>query len=586
MTQQVMRGRLIVFEGPDGVGKSTVSKSILNYLRERGEECELLTFPGKEPGTLGGLVYSLHHDSLQYGIESLTPASRQALHIAAHLDTIERQILPALSNGRYVLLDRFWWSTWVYGLVGGIEKVLLKNLITVELTQWRDIKPTAVILLRRSSPLDRDDDLTHWQMLSDEYSSLATKEKSRYPVFVLDNDGPFLDTVDRVRKIIERRFHSRGRTRSEMPYDHNEQMGITFSATNSARVSAPHILTHLLPARPSVVFDTWWRFAAERQKIFFKRLAKDPFPWTDDPILYVHKFTNVYRASDRVSQYLIRHVIYREDLPSTPDEVFFRIIFFKLFNKIETWRLFEKSLGPITYADYVFKHYDRILTQAMNEDQTIYSAAYIMPSGGSLGHSQKHRNHLRLIELMMKDGLPKKLQNAPSMQRGFELLREYPTIGDFLAYQFITDVNYSGITNFSEMDFVVPGPGALDGIRKCFIDYGGLNEPEIIRMMADRQEEEFARLGIEFQDLWGRRLQLIDCQNLFCEVDKYSRVAHPDILGISGRTRIKQKYSPSSEPLECWYPPKWGINGAVEEWLSLQTFKQRRVINQEVGDGF
>lgn len=587
MIQQAKRGRLIVFEGPDGVGKSTVSTSILNYLRERGEYCELLTFPGKEPGTLGGLVYGLHHDSSKYGIESLTPASQQALHIAAHLDAIERRILPALSNGRHVLLDRFWWSTWVYGVVAGIEKLLLKNLITVELAQWRDVRPAAVILLRRPSPLDRDDDSTRWQTLCHQYSSLATREKGRYPVFVLDNDGPLLETVEMARNIIERCFRTKGRNRSERTSDQNEQMTIPFPGPKSVRASAPYILTHLLPAKPSVVFDTWWRFATERQKIFFKRLANEPFPWTDDPIMSAYKFTNVYRASDRVSQYLIRHVIYHDDLPSSPDEVFFRIIFFKLFNKIETWRLFERSLGPITYADYVFKHYDRVLTQAMSEDQAIYSAAYIMPSGSSsLGHSQKHRNHLRLIEMMMKDDLPQKLQDAPSMQRGFELLRGYPTIGDFLAYQFITDVNYSEITNFSEMDFVVPGPGALDGIRKCFIDYGGLNEPEIIRMMADRQEEEFARLGIEFQDLWGRRLQLIDCQNLFCEVDKYSRVAHPNIVGISGRTRIKQRYSLNSEPLECWYPPKWGINRAVEEWLSLNIFRQKRDGNQEVRDGF
>ena len=54
---------------------------------------------------------------------------------------------------------------------------------------------------------------------------------------------------------------------------------------------------------------------------------------------------------------------------------------------------------------------------------------------------------------------------------------------------------------------------------------------------------ESDRLGLEFRSLWGRRLQLIDCQNLFCEVDKYARVRHPEVVGVSGRTRIKQKYA-------------------------------------------
>ena len=75
---------------------------------------------------------------------------------------------------------------------------------------------------------------------------------------------------------------------------------------------------------------------------------------------------------------------------------------------------------------------------------------------------------------------------------------------------------------------------------------GGI-EAEVIRYMADTQDEHFARLGLPFAGLRGRRrLQLIDCQNLFCEVGKYARVAHPEALGISGRTRIKQAYRQGS----------------------------------------
>ena len=222
-----------------------------------------------------------------------------------------------------------------------------------------------------------------------------------------------------------------------------------------------------------------------------------------------------------------------------------------------------RTLGRLTYEDYSFKEYDRILTKAMKRGDSIYSAAYIMPSGGALGHDRKHRNHLTLIERMMSDELPHRLAESRTMQQAFELIRAYPTIGDFLAHQYVTDVNYSTVTDFSEMSFVVPGPGSIDGIRKCFADAGGLNNAEIIRFMADRQEIEFARLGLEFPGLWGRQLQLIDCQNLFCEVDKYARVRHPDISGISGRTRIKQKFRPNANSIQYWFPPKWGINSAA-----------------------
>ena len=161
-------------------------------------------------------------------------------------------------------------------------------------------------------------------------------------------------------------------------------------------------ISHLSPLKLTAVFDSYWKFAAERQNIYFRRLNNVPEPWTTDSVILAHKFTNAYRASDRVSQYLIRKVIYRDDLPSSEQEVLFRTLLFKLFNKIETWELLEHVFGEITYANYKFEHYDNVLTQAMRAGGRIYSAAYIMPPGGStFGYAAKHQNHLKLLEKMM-----------------------------------------------------------------------------------------------------------------------------------------------------------------------------------------
>ena len=84
--------------------------------------------------------------------------------------------------------------------------------------------------------------------------------------------------------------------------------------------------------------------------------------------------------------------------------------------------------------------------------------------------------------------------------------------------------------------------------------------------MTDRQEIEFERLGITFHDLGGRSLKLIDCQNLFCEVGKYARVKHPEIMGISKRNRIKQKFSSKKKKLNLWFPPKWEINNKFKKF--------------------
>lgn len=315
--------------------------------------------------------------------------------------------------------------------------------------------------------------------------------------------------------------------------------------------------------RTSPVFDTYWKFAVERQAVFFRRLTSSNGPWTSDPVIAKHKFTNAYRASDRVSQYVIKHVMY-DGIRRSVQDTFFRIMLFKLFNKIETWELLERMHGPIAWDIKQLDAYGDTLDSSMAAGHRIYSAAYIMPSGGKQAtSSKKHRWHLQLLKLMMREEYPKRIAACHSLQHVFHELRSLPSIGDFLAYQFTIDLNYSDILDFSENSFVVPGPGARDGIRKCFVDTGSMSEAEVIAYMCDRQQDEFGRLGLRFQTLWGRPLHYIDCQNLFCEVDKYARVAHPNISGHTGRTRIKQSFKPKIDPISFMYPPKWGINPAT-----------------------
>lgn len=568
----VKRGKLFVLEGPDGVGKSTLTYALTEHLNSTGMQCDHFSFPGNEAGTLGRHIYDFHHNPAQFGVQSINPTSKQVLHIAAHLDAIERSILPTLASGRSIVLDRFWWSTWVYGRVSGIDPHSLEAMLDVEFAHWKEIRPTVVFLLSRTAPLDRDEPITLWNKLCATYAELAEEQKQYYPVQIVNNDHDITETLDQMFGTIalltndgvpEPAFTSRrkrGRSHSLHPTEQPTKDHTALAAVPPP--TAPIIFPHLAPIVPTRVFDTYWRFAAERQMIFFRRLEGTSFPWTQDPILERYKFTNAYRASDRVSQYLIKHVIYQGDQSS--EELFFRIILFKIFNRITTWELLENSLGELRFSEYSFERYDAVLTQAMSEGQTIFSAAYIMPSGeSSFGYAKKHRNYLTLLESMLKDEVPARITAMRSMREVFEFLRSYPLIGDFLAYQYAIDINYSRLTNFSEMEFVVPGPGARNGIRKCFQTLGGLNEADIIRLMAEHQQEEFARLGLDFRSLWGRPLQLIDCQNLFCEVDKYARLAHPEIKGITDRKRIKQTYRCDPEPVAYWYPPKWEINHLI-----------------------
>jgi thymidylate kinase len=195
-------GQLYVFEGPDGVGKSTIARRLVQELATAGVDCAYMAFPGHENGTLGKHIYELHHNAQRYGIQHMSSTSLQLLHIVAHIDTIENRIIPTLRTGQNVVLDRFWWSTKVYGLVAGVNQQMLDAMINLELQMWEGVQPAALFLICRLAPL-RPEPIDQWQRWCDTYAQLATEEGEHHPIYVIDNNGSFEDTMITMNKVFK-----------------------------------------------------------------------------------------------------------------------------------------------------------------------------------------------------------------------------------------------------------------------------------------------------------------------------------------------------------------------------------------------
>lgn len=313
--------------------------------------------------------------------------------------------------------------------------------------------------------------------------------------------------------------------------------------------------------RPGV-YEIYWRFAAKRQRVFEARIEDRPWPWTDDPILQEYKFCNVFRAADRVSQYMIRDVAYRND-DSRPQDRLFQIVAFRTFSNTHTWDGVTKYLGRSPrIEDLASGAFEDALNVTKQENGGLYTGAFILCATNAYGRSSKHLNHVELFkDMFIREELADQLLMASSFQQIYDLLHEFPLMGDFMSYQTAVDLNYSEYINFSENDFTKAGPGALRGMKKVFEHFGELEPSEIIMWMVDHQEEEFGRLGLKFNGLWGRQLHAIDAQGLFCETDKYCRVAVPDLR--SARSRIKRRFDADRTSLELFFPPKWGLNGRL-----------------------
>jgi len=312
-------------------------------------------------------------------------------------------------------------------------------------------------------------------------------------------------------------------------------------------------------------YKYYFYFMQERMNIFWKRYEGYSNNLTNDGILSKNKFTNVYRAQDRVSQYLIRNVIYKDNGGLNEMDVLLRILVFKVFNNIKTWEFIQDKIGQLQVKNFDVALLSKLLSERI-KNQPIFSPAYMMT--GSHGdykmYQSKHEKWLRMIDLeLIKNKGFNKIIGSKSLSEVFDILYRCPFIGGFLAYQYAIDFNYSEVINFEESSFVKAGIGAIRGIKKCFTGIDNYSYEDCIRYTRDNIEKYQQKYGYtDFRNLWGRGPQLIDLQSCFCETDKYLRVKMPEI--IVDNIRIKQKFDKPKGSIDFFFPPKWNINKNIE----------------------
>ena len=313
-------------------------------------------------------------------------------------------------------------------------------------------------------------------------------------------------------------------------------------------------------------YQYYFYFIQERMNIFWRRFEGRSESLTTDKILLKHKFTNVYRAQDRVSQYLINEVIYNQKETFSGYDVLLRIIVFKIFNNIDTWKFLENNIGVLRIDNFHINVISKLLEKRIAL-QPIFSPAYMM-TGSHTNYAMyryKHEKWLAMVELeLIKGKRFERILEAKSLKEVYEILSECAFIGPFLAYQYAIDFNYSQVIDFDENSFVKAGIGSIRGIKKCFPDLGKYTFEDCIKFTQDNLSLYQDRYGYNnFKDLFGRKPTLIDLQNCFCETDKYLRVRMPEIM--VDNVRIKQKFDKPKGHIQFAFPPKWDINKHINQ---------------------
>lgn len=278
--------------------------------------------------------------------------------------------------------------------------------------------------------------------------------------------------------------------------------------------------------------DLFWQFVAERQNIWHrKEVLKHPYPWTDDPILQKYKFTNVYRILDTGTRYVLEKII-TDERKKNPEELFFNLIVYRCFNRIETYDF----IGYQSLEGWDYQKLQEQLDEYRRRGGTIFTSAFMVTAAFFAGKIPvKHHKYCRALGMIADDaiGLFQACTNAYSMQKCHERLTSYHGIGDFLAYQIMLDAMYAKILPFDEDDWCIAGVGSRRGLGYVWGSLSEEQELEAFRWTRDNQKAEFERLNLDFKFLDGKEISLSNIQNCYCEFSKYYKA-----LNGLGRPRV------------------------------------------------
>ena len=202
------RGRLIVLEGQESAGKSTQAPRLVRWLGDRGVDAMLVREPG---GTDAGEKI---RELVLHVPYQLTAAAEALLFMASRAELVDRVIKPALLEGRTVVLDRFFLSTYAYQVAGrGLDAELVASANALA-TQGLVPDLTVVLTLsagERRARLDRRGGHDKIERAGDQFHSRVDAAFERFldpawqathpeagPIVGLDGAGSEEDVLSRI----------------------------------------------------------------------------------------------------------------------------------------------------------------------------------------------------------------------------------------------------------------------------------------------------------------------------------------------------------------------------------------------------
>ncbi len=246
--------------------------------------------------------------------------------------------------------------------------------------------------------------------------------------------------------------------------------------------------------------DGFFSWIRERHRIWQRRSAGQPKPWTKDEIMRRYKFTNVFRELDTGTRAL--RSMTRRGMPQA--DTIFNVAWYRMFNRAEH----AENIGWCETHDQLV---DR-MCDVERSGAKVFTGCHM--------HNGTMRDNLRSLGDIANDRveLESKMRAEERLEHAFNLLLKYRCVGPFIAYEIVTDLRFElNIPWRDPMTWANVGPGSKRGLQRLGMKPNNGSMMELLDLAP-----QYLPL-----DRWhsqsGLPFEMREIEHSLCEFDKYER---------------------------------------------------------------
>lgn len=188
MSLENIKNKLLILEGEDHTGKSTVGRLLVDKLNDNDIKAIYAFQPGDNDGDYNQII----NDMCKTKIYDLDPLSNLFAFLLDRSEHTSKKVIPALDSGKTVVCDRWWYSTIAYQFFG--KQLLQRFQLTEDFAYWmnrvasHNVKPHYSFYLQRKQELIDSEENTALDLFENETNTFKSRVHNAYMKMVAQGD--------------------------------------------------------------------------------------------------------------------------------------------------------------------------------------------------------------------------------------------------------------------------------------------------------------------------------------------------------------------------------------------------------------